>query len=425
MICLESKNLRKRLAHCLLTYTRAVHEQPITTEEDLTQSQDQPPISTSKHSAKEEDLIEDECFVCMRMTVRRCSSCNREALCSLNCEKKIDYVRHTFSCPGTKRPIDSTDYLCLAVLEDILPDNDKTCDDFGFSHFWDSRDRIHLFGLYVGLLRHIEVPSRTVAKWLEEGTLNENIVREYEALPAKGSYYPWFLKNRHIIERDVDINENLTRFIEKVEPYLDPGDTTADLGNCEPEQKRQGFFMFACGVNNSHPPIAREEWYHFGFCTTVEDHSENLLGGLYGRLILRCRFTEFWQAYAQGKLIDLMDRKGLGEDWQRFRHLDVFLFTPPDGSKHSVWNLVLFCRGEESEAPRGLLVDYGFINCETALDRVELKDTYKTLLQECDPLELDQACLEGKIYQFAIKHVELEKRYQRLMKNFYPLPEVE
>ncbi|KAL9632470.1 MAG: hypothetical protein Q9164_005300 [Protoblastenia rupestris] len=344
----------------------------------------------------------------------------------MSCEKKFDYVRHTISCPSTKRPIDSTDYLCLAVLEDELPDDPKTCDDFGFSCFWDSRDRTQLFGLYVGLLKYIEVPSRTIAKWLEEGTLNENIVRKYDAVPerSRGSYYPWFLEHRHIIEKGVDEKDLLTRFVKKIEPYLDPGDKMIDLGNCQPEQKRQGYSVFICGLNHSHPPITHEEWYLLGFCTTVDDYSEGQLGALYIELVHRCRFTEFWQAYAQGKLIALMDRKGFGEVRQPFRHLENFLSTFPDGFKHSVWHLVWFCRGEEMEAPRYLVVDYGFLNCKTALDRMQLKDTYKKLLQKCDLLELHRACVEGKIYQFASKYMKLEKRFQRLMKNYYPLPEM-
>ena len=413
----------------MLTHIRAVHKHLTEEDEHLPGFQDHLPTidpSTINPSVQGENLIEDDCFVCMRMTVRRCSSCNKYPLCSMSCEREFDYAPHTISCPGTKRPIDSTDYLCLAVLEDTLPDDPKTCDDFGFSHFWDSKDRSHLFGLYVGLMNYIKVPSRTVARWLEEGTLNENIVRNYEVIPERyrGDYYPWFLKNRHIIEQGVDKNDLFTRFVGKVEPYLDEGDKMINLGNCQPKHKRQGYYMFVSGLNHNYPDISCEEWYLFGFCTTVEDHSENLLGGLYGNLIPQCRFTEFWQAYAQGKLIDLMDRKGLGEHRQQFRHLDLFLSTSPDGSKHSVWSLVLFCRGEEKEAPRILLADYGFINCETALDRMQLKDTYKLLLQKCDPLELHKACIEGNIYQFARKHMELGKLSQRLMKNFYPLPEV-
>lgn len=81
----------------------------------------------------------------------------------------------------------------------------------------------------------------------------------------------------------------------------------------------------------------------------------------------------------------------------------------------------MVCRGEDTEAPRYLLVDYGFLHCETALDRMQLKDIYKELLQKCDLLELHKACIQRKIYQFARNHMELEKRFQRLMRNPYPL----
>lgn len=428
MTDLESKAFPVKRADLVLKRTRAVHEDLTAEEEILAESEDYLPISgssMSNGSNQEQDLTEHYCRVCMRLTVRRCSSCNKYALCSMSCEKKFDYVIHTISCPSTKRPIDSADYLCLAVFQDKLPDDPKTCDDFGFSCFCDSRDLSRLFGLYIRLVNSRSVPSRTIAKWLEEGTLNANIVREYEAEPEgfRGLYYPWFLEHRHIIEKGVNDDDLLARFIAKIEPYLDPGDKMIDLGTCQPDQKRQGSFVFLCGLNHCHPPIEREEWYLFGFCTTVDDHSERELGLLYTELVHHCCFTEFWLAYAQGKLIALMDRKGFRQMRQPFRHLQAFL--SPSRTKQSVWHLVWFCRSEVTEAPWYLLLDYGFVNCEIALDRMQLKDTYRELLQKCDPMKLHRAGAEGNIYQFASRYMKLDNRFQRLMEISKPVPEMQ
>ena len=384
--------------------------------------------SQDTQSKHEEGSSEDECSVCERMTTRRCPSCNKHSLCSMRCDEKFDYPPHTMSCPSTRRSLDSTDYLCLAVLKDELPDDPQVCEDFGFSCFWDSMDRRRLFGLYVGLIKHLEVKSRSVAEWLKEGTLHDNIVREYETLPqqSRGGYYPWFLENRHIIEKGVDQQDLLSRWFKKILPYLDPDDKSNDVRNWHPIEKKQGYLMFLCALNSSHPSIKQDEWYLFGFCTTVEIHIEGRLGALYVELIQQCRFTEFWQAFAQGKLIALMDRKGFRERRRPFKYLEAFLSSTPEGeNRYSIWDLVRFCRSEEWEAPQHLLVDYGFFNCDTALDRMQLKDTYKELLQKCDPLDLHKACIKGKLFEFANRYMKLEKRFQRLMRNPYPLTKLE
>lgn len=269
-----------KLVDLALMHARALRDEPIVEKELPREFQDQvsgivpSDADCSKHAG---DQVEDECFVCMRAAERRCSRCKKYALCSLVCEEKMDYVRHTFSCPSTQRP--STDFLCLAVLEDELPDDPETCEDFGSSSFWDSHDRAQLFGLYVEALNVLKVPPRTIAHWVKEGTLNEIIVKEYNVIPdcSRGDYYPWFLKHRHIIEKRIGENDVMTRFLGKIQPYLEPHDKKVDMRRCQPEAKRQGFEMYVMALNHNHPAITRKEWYLFGFCRTVDELSERRL----------------------------------------------------------------------------------------------------------------------------------------------------
>jgi hypothetical protein len=67
-----------------------------------------------------------------------------------------------------------------------------------------------------------------------------------------------------------------------------------------------------------------------------------------------------------------------------------------------------------------VIVDYGFYNCETLKEKLDLR---KALLAQADPLELHQACMQGQIFEFAKSHITLETRFKRLMKNIYPLVE--
>ncbi|KAE8382271.1 hypothetical protein BDV26DRAFT_253682 [Aspergillus bertholletiae] len=52
-----------------------------------------------------------------------------------------------------------------------------------------------------------------------------------------------------------------------------------------------------------------------------------------------------------------------------------------------------------------------------------LMEIYKRLLREASPLDLHEACLAGKLFEFAECFHKMDPSYRRLMKNFYPLPE--
>lgn len=137
-------------------------------------------------------------------------------------------------------------------------------------------------------------------------------------------------------------------------------------------------------------------------------------------------FTEFWQAYQSGTLIQLMDST-LPKDFRSdFPFLEAFLSIPPAGPHPSVWKLKQFIaisdRAEHRPLP-ALKWDYGFGNCQTFEEICILMEIYKSLLQQnaVDPLELHKACLAGKLFAFAQKYHKIDGNHRRLMKNGYPL----
>lgn len=60
------------------------------------------------------------------------------------------------------------------------------------------------------------------------------------------------------------------------------------------------------------------------------------------------------------------------------------------------------------------------MNSETFMETCTLMDTYKILLRQASPLEFHEACLAGKVFEFAECYHKMDRAHRRLMKNIYP-----
>ena len=382
------------------------------------------------------------------MTSRNCSICGKDYYCSELCQDKRSGP-HLFTC--TKRPLTSADYLYRCIAEDVLPEDEDVLEHFGFNHLTSFADRCKLLGLYKGLYLSDKVTEEDIHKWQVEGTLVANIKEFFYQIPEthRGGYFPWFLKNTHILERCVTEKEAIENmaatFYDQARSYLDSEDQHKNPKELEPEAKAHCYNMLAATLHMAHPHPVEYNWYTFGFCTCRGELEENWLGGLYQRLLLgdklfedvmamanwhpsrksqTATFTEFWHSYQSGTLIQLIDSKGLKESRLGFPFLEEFLSVPPSGPHPSVWDLKQFIAiNNPAEYPPipALQVDYGFMNCQTFEETCVLMEIYKRLLQKANPLELHKACLAGKLFVFAQKFHAMEEGHKKLMKNFYPL----
>jgi hypothetical protein len=391
----------------------------------------------------------DQCYSCYNMTSRNCSICGKGLFCSELCQEKRS-GSHLFTC--TKRPLTSADYLYRCIGDDVLPEDEDVLEDFGFNQLTSFADKCKLLGLYKGLYLS-EIAEEDVHKWQVEGTLVENIKEFFYQIPEthRGGYFPWFLKNTHILERRVtgkESTENMVMtFYDQARSYLDSEDqhNYQNLKELKPEAKAHCYHMLAGVLHMAHPHPIEYNWYTFGFCTCHGERSENSLGGLYQQLLVgeklfedvnhmanwhpphkaqTATFTEFWQSYQSGTLIQLMDSKGLKQSRSCFPFLEEFLSVPPSGPQPSVWDLKQFIAiNDPAEYPPipALKVDYGFMNCRDFEETCILMEIYKRLLQDADPLELHRACLAGKLFVFAQKFHAMDEGHKRLMENFYPL----
>ena len=81
--------------------------------------------------------------------LKRCSGCQKVYYCSSTCQKE-DWVCHIFDCKS-RRPINTADYLALAVYQNLLPEHPQTCADYGFDRALMGEEKSKLLGLYIGM----------------------------------------------------------------------------------------------------------------------------------------------------------------------------------------------------------------------------------------------------------------------------------
>jgi len=430
-----TSNLKERYRH--LTEQRNPKDKEVV--QLLDESTSESSCGVSKTTSKSGD-----CYHCERLTSRRCSRCQRDWFCCEACEShpRLD---HIFKC-AIGRPLNSADHLYLACEKYLLPEDPQTLEDFGFSQLPSLPDRSNLLGLYQGLLR-LDVPSQTVHRWQVEKSLEKNIIKAFSSLPetSRGGYFPWFLQNKTKVFSAAGTTDEsqVSRLFAEARLQLDPKDRDKNPTDLQPKTKQVSFEFYTVILNFYHPSPTLPSWYEFGFCVCNDEEEEGRLGNLYQQLIAGkkfwgesptltsekdpdaniCTFTEFWKAYESHTLIELMDSKGLHENRLENspRHLEAFL-RGGALSKSSVWELKLFLAGEEAVEPEKCVgVDYGFWNCRTFQETLDLKEVYREVLRVADPVDLHKACIAGELFNFASKHVKLAPRFRSLMRNLYPL----
>lgn len=402
----------------------------------------------SQETIENSDYL-DECCICTRMTSRKCSICNKDAYCSESCEEKRS-GSHIFTC--ARRPLTTADYLYKNITDDRLPDDEDVRKDFGFNHLTSYIDQSNLMGLYKGLWYSDDITAEEIHKWQVEGSLVANIKKYFYGMPeeCRGGYFPWFLNNTYILDQPMTTKEaqekQISSFFDKAQSYLDEKDWQKDPKDLEPEAKRLAFIFLAASLHGASPNPIEPNWNNFGFCTCDCEEDERGLGVLYQRLLHGYKlyfsdlpdkyrlehlsrletasFTEFWQAFESGSLIQLMDAKGLKNDRLRFPYLETYLSAPPSKTQPSVWLLKQFLAvNSPADFPpcRPVNFDYGFWNCQTFEEICIVMEIYKRLLAKANPLDLHKACLAGQLFEFAAKFDKMDEAHRGLMKNFYPL----
>jgi hypothetical protein len=343
------------------------------------------------------------------------------------------------------------DYLYRDVIADRMPTDEDVLTKFGFDWLPSPADKTKLLGLYQGLILYREVPVEEIHRWQVEGSLVANIKRVFFQIPEshRGGYFEWFLNHSDILDRpessDQILEVGMPRLFEKARLYLGPEDQVKDPKDLQPAAKLEAYQLLALVLHAASPHPTQALWLKFGFCTCGGERGENQLCTLFTNLLTRygpyedilgdrmsnlkrrpnATFTEFWKAYENGRLIQLMDAKGYRDDRLSFPYLEGFLNREPSAPRESIWDLKQFVEINdpiEFEPIPAVQVDYGFMNCQTFEEKCILLEIYKRLLPRASPLDLHAACLAGDLFSFAQRFHKMEDSHRRLMKNGYPLP---
>lgn len=396
---------------------------------------------------KAEQIEEDECEGghCYRITSRRCGKCGKDFFCSTRCEAEMS-TRHAFRC-NLGRSLTTADYLMLDIADDVIPEDSDVLTDFGFQTLL-PQERSKLLGLYIRL-SHLGVKPEELHQWQQSGSLVEYIVETFSTLGegGRGHYFPWFLANHHrnFCQKECQPEEKLQssggieEYFNRARIHLEPQDREKPTLELQPESKTKAFFFFSLVMQSSHPPPTLVEAYiDFGFCVCKDEMMEMKLGGLYQELLFGdtlcdawmpwtndrpsrpplCTFTEFWQAFDEGGLTQLMDSRGLQSKRKEFPHLPSVLNRRAGDPVPSVWMLQAFLNDERGTvAPDSIMFDYGFVGSANSLDMAELKDFYRNVLTHADHLDLEKASAEHKLLAFGMRHAHVSANVAKLLSS--------
>ncbi len=142
------------------------------------------------------------CDICDNPATKRCSSCCKKWYCSEECQKQA-WPLHIFDCTPQGRPIKTAYYLYQAVALDVIPGHPQTREAYGFNRVPEEEEG-NLVGLYTGLIKYLCISPDELHQWRKQGIFVAKIKEKYEQVPEenRGQYYPWFLRNEHVLDLD-------------------------------------------------------------------------------------------------------------------------------------------------------------------------------------------------------------------------------
>ncbi|PWI64369.1 hypothetical protein PCL_10538 [Purpureocillium lilacinum] len=196
------------------------------------------------------------------------------------------------------------------------------------------------------------------------------------------------------------------------------------------------FLFYAYTLEGYHPPPngngpAAELWYEFGFATCKDERAEGGLGAMYQRRIggdkhwrdrthifgetylashetLVCHFDEFWRAWMSGEIHDLFDKYGLTHSstgpTSDLRHFPRF---PHGSNRPSIWRLKHMLLLDDNTPPswfngmKAAAKEYGFTPRLETRVKIELREFYRALLKEYDPLDIQEARNLGNLDSYS------------------------
>ncbi|PGH13728.1 hypothetical protein AJ80_06233 [Polytolypa hystricis UAMH7299] len=124
---------------------------------------------------------------------------------------------------------------------------------------------------------------------------------------------------------------------------------------------------------------------------------------------------------AESRIVELFSKYGLADLILHMRNFKDFIANVKIWHQ-SVWELKRFTRMNVADPFRAVLVDYGFLNCEDARQRMQLRVMYQEYFERGeDEMRLHEACIAGKLAGFLESVFGSLAVAPDLLWNYYPL----
>lgn len=209
-------------------------------------------------------------------------------------------------------------------------------------------------------------------------------------------------------------------------PQMPPLSET-DPANCALEQVACANHYRLLLSKYRPPPTMPTEFILFGYCTARDGYQENLISDLYQKLIRRCTFQEFCDAFTSSAMVSLMKAKGVYSQ-PPTRHFEHVMSRSP-WMNESVWDLLVYLQGGYTQPIPSITVDYGFANCRSQEDLLDLENLYRKVLDSpsFDPMDLHAHCIQGQLLEYTRRFQQMKKtekkKFRRLLMNPYSIRE--
>ncbi|KAH9216732.1 hypothetical protein DL95DRAFT_495683 [Leptodontidium sp. 2 PMI_412] len=328
-----------------------------------------------------------------------CTNCGIVAYCDINC-CHADWYRHKFSC-SLGRPIDVTDYLVLACHTNQYPQEDDVAEQYGFMCFATGKDRSRLFELYRRLVIEWNIDEEELRTAVKQNRLKEMLTFR---CGQTGDFVMSSDKQWLEGQEGFRVNgksQGLTTIIEAAqEELLGSDERKLPFTELQPPEKRSALLFYIQIRNGFKPDVDEDNWISLGFCTAPDAISEDRLCSAYESLVGRCTFTEFVSSMIESGIVELFSIYGLADRILCMRNFKDFMATVKKWHQ-SVWELKRFTRMNVSDPFRAVVVDYGFMNCKEARQRMQLRRMYQEYFERGeDEMKLHEACIAGKLASF-------------------------
>lgn len=363
-------------------------------------------------------IVCNVCKVVSKLTYI-CKLCGGKSYCTVGCYQS-DWFRHKFSC-SLGRPIDATDNFVLACHANEFPDED-VASQYGFMCFASGVDRERLFKLYRRLVVDWSVSEDELRSAVEQDKLKEMLV--FRCLQTRD---PLTLADMHWLKGQEGFGVNGKGkglgviFKAAQRELLSPYERQLPFDELQPPEKRMALVFYVQIRNGFKPDVDEDNWINLGFCTAADPESEQQLAHAYGLLVDRCQFDEFWSAMVESRMVDLFRKHRLAYRVSQMRNFTDFMVIVKKRYQ-SVWELKRYTRMNISDPFRAVMVDYGFMNCENAHQRIQLRELYTEFFGRSeDEMKLHEACVAGRLWGFLESVLGGLSVTQKLLWNPYPL----